>query len=147
MRRVFVFGVFDGIHEGHKRFLKEAKLCGDYLIASIAPDGNVEKLKGHKPEMQALDRINKLIDETAVDEAVLGDAKLGSWNSLKRFKPEVIALGYDQTGLKTRLEECIKDFDWKPEIKVMSPFEPEKCHSRVIANNANKEQNNANTEN
>ena len=43
--------------------------------------------------------------ERIADEVILGDTEMSSWKILKRTKPTIIALGYDQTDLKQELEE------------------------------------------
>jgi len=43
-----VFGVFDGLHEGHLFFLDEAQKYGDNLIIVVASDINVKNIKKHE---------------------------------------------------------------------------------------------------
>jgi cytidyltransferase-like protein len=43
---VMVFGTFDGIHDGHRYFLNEAKKFGDKLVVAVAKDTTVKTLKG-----------------------------------------------------------------------------------------------------
>lgn len=128
-----VFGVFDGIHEGHRQFLKEAGTHGDYLIAVIAQDHIVKQLKGHLPKIELRGRFEALKKEDGVSKVVIGDAEIGGWEVVKKYRPEIIALGYDQHLLKKNLEERLKEFDWRPEIKVMSAYEPNKYHSSILS--------------
>src|SRR3989338_6946874 len=51
MRKVMVFGAFDGIHAGHRAFFNEARHHGDYLMAVVAQNHIIEHLKGHLPEI------------------------------------------------------------------------------------------------
>lgn len=46
MRIIFTNGVFDIIHPGHIRFLKQAKALGDFLVVAINGDESAKKLKG-----------------------------------------------------------------------------------------------------
>ncbi len=131
MKRVMVFGVFDGIHAGHRAFFKEAKALGDYLIAVVAPDHIVEHLKGKLPAVDIGWRLEALKTEDNVDEVVMGDEELGTWEIVKKYRPAVVALGYDQKLLKKDLEKWLKDFDWDLEIKVMSAHEPNTFHSSL----------------
>lgn len=126
------FGVFDGIHEGHRMFLKEAKSCGDYLVAVAAQDSHVELLKGHSPKFCLAERLEALKEESVVDEAIPGDERIGTWGVVKKYRPEIIALGYDQQALKRDLESRMGEFDWHPEIRVMGAHEPRKNHSSLI---------------
>ena len=132
MKKVMVFGTFDGIHEGHRAMLKEAKALGDYLIAVVAQDHIVEHLKGHAPRINLAERFAHLEAEDAVDEVVIGDAKLSGWGAVKKYKPDVIAVGYDQYALKKDLEKHIGEFDPKPEIKTLAAFEPNKHHNSIM---------------
>ena len=127
-----VFGTFDGVHEGHRAFFAEAKSLGDYLVAVVAPDHIVEHLKGHLPKIDIGWRLERLKEEDNVDEVVMGDDELGTWDVVKKHRPAIVALGYDQTLLKKDLESALKDFDWHPEIKVMSAHEPNTYHNSLM---------------
>lgn len=127
-----LFGVFDGIHEGHRAMLREAKQCGDYLIAAVAQDHIVEHLKGHLPKANFAERFEHLKEEDSVDEVVIGDAHLSTWQVVRKHQPEVIALGYDQTALKEDLEKRFNRLGCQPEIKVLKSFEPDTHHNFVI---------------
>ena len=136
-----VFGTFDCIHEGHRAFFKEAKSQGDYLIVVVAQDHIVEQLKGHLPKINLTGRFEALKKEAGVNEVVISDAKIGTWEVVKKYRPEVITLGYDQEALKKNLEAYLKKFDpfdklragWHPEIKVMHAYEPDKFHSSILS--------------
>ena len=41
MKKVLVFGTFDGLHEGHKDFLRQAKQYGDHLTVVVGRDSTV----------------------------------------------------------------------------------------------------------
>jgi cytidyltransferase-like protein len=132
MKKVLVFGVFDGLHEGHTQFLKQARACGDYLVAVVARDMVAEEVKGMYPRLPANVRLEHLRASGEVDEVVLGDKKSGSYEVVKAQKPAVVALGYDQEKLKEDLEKRRKEFNWELEIKVMEPHQPEKFHSSIL---------------
>lgn len=95
MKKVMVFGVFDLLHPGHVNFLRQAKKFGDYLIVSVARDTNVKKFKGHKAWQSEKQRVTVLRKLKFVDKVVLGGVK-NPWPHIKKEKPDVIALGYDQ---------------------------------------------------
>ena len=124
-----VFGVFDGVHEGHRAFLEEAKHYGDRLIAVVTQDKVVESLKGRPAKSDIDSRADELRTEDHVDSVVVGDAELGSWDVIKTHKPNVIALGYDQTELKKALESYLEYCNWPIEIKVMRPHKPDVHHA------------------
>ncbi len=134
MKKVMVFGVFDGLHDGHRRMLKEAKALGDYLVVVVAQNHIVEHLKGHQPRLDLAERFAHLEAEDGVDQVLVGDAEHGTWEVVKNNKPDVIALGYDQATLKDDLESHLDKFDPKPEIVVLDAYEPNSFHSSILNN-------------
>lgn len=124
-----VFGTFDGVHEGHREFFKEARRCGDYLIAVVAQDHIIEHLKGRLPNINLAERFENLKKEDSVDEVIIGDKDLGSWEIVKMQRPDVIALGYDQHALKVDLENNLDKLGYKPEIKIMHNYEKSQAPS------------------
>lgn len=121
-KKVIVFGTFDDIHAGHEDFLRQARTFGDYLIAVLPQDSGVEKLKGTLPKLTLAERMVHIKNSGLVDEAVAGDRKLGSWKVLEKYKPDVIALGFDQGLIREDLEKYFAESNWKAEIKVMKRF-------------------------
>lgn len=124
MKKVMVFGVFDGIHDGHRDFFKQAKTLGDYLVAVVAHDHIAEHLKGKLPQKNLAERFEHLQNEDGVNEVVEGDRELSGWNVVKEHKPDVIALGYDQTILKKDLEKNLNKLGLNPEIITLKAYEP-----------------------
>jgi rfaE bifunctional protein nucleotidyltransferase chain/domain len=45
-KMVFTNGCFDILHEGHVRYLNEAKKLGDILVVGLNSDASVKRLKG-----------------------------------------------------------------------------------------------------
>ncbi len=134
MRKVMVFGTFDGLHAGHRAFLREASHHGDYLIVVVAPNHVAEHLKGKKPVSDIADRLEELRSEDGVSEVVVGDSELGTWEVIQLYHPDVIALGYDQKELLKSLESHLETARRRPEIVIMSAHEPDKYHSNIIRN-------------
>ena len=133
MKKVMVFGVFDNFHDGHREFLRHAKRAGDYLIAVVAPDHVVHELKGHLPRHQLGDRMEHLSREGIVDKVIEGDHELGSWRVLRKYKPQVIALGYDQDKhLGDEIEAAIAHFNMDIEVRTMPAHKPETHHSSLV---------------
>lgn len=127
-----VFGVFDGVHEGHRYFLREAKKLGERLIVVIASDESAKSLKGKTPRMNFEERLRALEAEKLADEIVTGDETAGTWKVLERHQPDVIALGYDQKALKRSVESRLGEFYPQPELALIGPFEPEKYHTSLL---------------
>src|SRR3990167_1952473 len=95
LKKVMVFGAFDGFHPGHLDFFRQAKKFGDFLIVSVGTDKNVEKIKGKKPLFSEEERLDLVANLKIVDRAVLGAAH-DFYVQIKQQAPDVICLGYDQ---------------------------------------------------
>lgn len=132
IKKVMAFGVFDGIHEGHRTILKQAKSLGDYLIVAVAQDHIVQHLKGYLPGVSMEERIEHLMREDGVDKVVAGDAELGAWKVVAKEKPDVVAIGADQSLLRANLERHLKDMERPPEIKILDAYEPNVYHGSQI---------------
>lgn len=106
--RILIFGTFDGIHPGHMSFFRQARRLAKHplLVVSVARDKNVKKIKGKKPRINEKRRLANISKLESVDRAVLGAPK-DYISHIIKLKPNIIALGYDQTAytddLKLRL--------------------------------------------
>lgn len=132
MTKVMVFGVFDGLHNGHKAMLQQAKSLGDYLVAVVAQDHIVKHIKGHLPSVNMEERIGHLLSADRVDKVIAGDMELGVWEVVKQEEPDIIAVGYDQTLLRLDLEKHFRDFKKVPEIRILDAYEPNEYHSSML---------------
>ena len=94
MPTVLCGGCFNKVHEGHIFFLKEAKKLGDFLVVVIASD-ILNKKKYGKDAMPAKERKNNIEKLGIADKVVIGHEKHFG-KALEDYKPDVIALGYDQ---------------------------------------------------
>ena len=90
-----VFGTFDILHLGHIHMFEEARQYGDKLVAVVARDINVERVKGIGPFHNEQERLKFVKHINLIDEAVLGD-KTDVYKVIRKIKPDVVALGYDQ---------------------------------------------------
>lgn len=131
-KRILVFGVFDRLHKGHIYFLKEAKKYGDLTVA-LARDEVVKKLKNKNPKEKAATRKRKLLKLGLAGKVYLGDKTLGTYKILKKIKPNLIILGYDQDELYKDLKQKLKQKGQKPKLlMIRKSFHPEKYHSRIL---------------
>lgn len=116
-KRGMVFGVFDGLHEGHKYFLSEAaKLCEELLVV-VAPENAVEILKGRPPQHAYKERAEAIAALNSSFRLVEGDAALGEWNVLKIHKPDIVILGHDQHKLERELSLLTISYTFVPAHK------------------------------
>jgi FAD synthetase len=135
-KTVAIFGVFDGVHDGHLHFIGEAKKQGNHLVAIVARDEVIKKLKGRLPQNNEVDRVNNLLKISDIDMVVLGDPKIGTYNILKEVKPSVVFLGYDQDSLFNNLSNVVKDSPLQGvEIIRGTPYEPDIFHSSILNKN------------
>lgn len=134
-KKILIFGVFDGVHEGHLSFINEARKLGDQLVAIVARDSMVLNLKGKLPKCNEVQRIRELLEVPEIDLVLLGDAEMGTYNILKEVKPDVVFLGYDQTALLENIKKEIKSGNIPAaEIVLGSPHKPEVFHSSILNN-------------
>jgi len=129
---VMVFGVFDGLHPGHFYFLRQAKKYGK-VIAVVARDSAVFKLKKRKPVQSEKKRLRAMMKVKGVTLAVLGDKKQGVYSVIKKYKPNIICLGYDQGLLKKDLEEkMFKKFFAVIRLIQLAPYRPHEFHTSLL---------------
>jgi cytidyltransferase-like protein len=121
-----VFGVFDGLHEGHRHFLNEAKKRCDELVVVVSQDEAARALKGREPHKPFEERV---IDIRAFDTSfivVAGDTIHGSWEVLAKQEPDIVFAGYDQRELAEALEE--KGI----RVEFISPHHPHEFKSSIL---------------
>lgn len=122
---VLASGVFDLLHLGHVRFLEEAKETGGKnakLVVIIARDNTVEKAKGRKPIMSEDQRTALVESLKVVDETVLGYENFDVGEVIEKIKPDIIALGYDQTQMEKEVKKYIVDHNLHIEVVKISKF-------------------------
>jgi len=132
MTKVMVFGTFDGIHQGHRSVFRQAKKYGDYLLVIAAQDLIIEKLKGRAPQFSLKERILFLKKEANIDEVMPGNKKIGEWTIVKKYKPDVVAFGYDQMAMKNDFKEKLRILPHKPKVVLLQPFNPKKYHTSLL---------------
>lgn len=91
MKTVMAQGVFDLLHPGHLHYLNSSKEYGDKLVVVIARDSRIEK-DLHFTENERKEMIDAL---EIVDKALLGSEE-SIYDTVKKVRPDVITLGYDQ---------------------------------------------------
>ena len=123
-----VFGTFDMVHEGHVDFFRQARALATnpYLIVSVARHAAVVRIKGGQPRRSEKERCALLKRNTLVDEVVLGQED-GYIEHILAARPDVIALGYDQSGeYVDRLERDLTNAGLSTKVVRLKAFAPEK---------------------
>ena len=129
---VLASGVFDLLHLGHVKFLEEAKRAGgenSQLIVIIARDSTVEKTKGSKPIMHENQRRALVESLKVVDEAVLGLEGFSIGDVIEKVKPDIVALGYDQTHMEQRVKTYVEKKHLKVKVVQVGKFEEDELDS------------------
>ncbi len=131
---VLVFGTFDGIHQGHEFFLKEASKMGDSLVVSVARDSYVRQYKGHPPQEGEKERLRHIQAHPLVSKAFLGDEEeeIGYYTFLLDLDPDLICLGHDQDDLKESLLRWMQRRRTIIPIHQLPPFRRERFSSSKL---------------
>lgn len=127
MKKIMVFGTFDMLHEGHLDFFRQARSLADdpYLIVSVARDEVVKRIKGRAPRHTEKERRSVVAECRLVDEVVLGDAD-GYMAHIASVAPDIIALGYDQSGeYVDALEDDLRAAGLGTSIVRLAAFQPD----------------------
>lgn len=131
MKKVLVFGTFDGLHAGHVNFFDQAKKLGGHLVVVVGRDVTVNEVKGRFPKRSELLRLKAVKQYKLVDEAMLGN--IGNpYEIIKKIQPDIIALGYDQTSFTANLESELKKTVISAKIIRLQSYKPETHHSSII---------------
>ena len=137
-----VFGTFDVFHKGHESFLRQARRCGlpalagrgqgEYLIVVVARDETVLKVKKHATKNSERKRLSVLKKSGLVDKVVLGS--LGNkYVAIGKYKPDVIALGYDQNIFVGELKKKLKELGLdKTRLVRLKSYYPKKYKSSLL---------------
>lgn len=143
MTKVLVFGTFDGLHEGHLDFFRQALRQAQgktkeqaYLVAVVGRDSSVKKVKEKLPKYSEQERLKMVKNCGLVDEALLGkewhDPKYDSYDIIKEIKPDVICLGYDQSQFEDKLKAELKKMNLNTKVKILKPYKPEIYKSSLL---------------
>jgi FAD synthetase len=123
---VLASGVFDLLHLGHVRFLEDAKKAGGAnakLVVIIATDSTVEKTKGKKPIMSEYQRRALVESLRVVDGAMLGFENMAIGEVIKKVKPDIIALGYDQAEMEREVDNYVSTHKLPVKVVKIGKFE------------------------
>ena len=131
LKKVLVFGTFDGLHPGHINFFAQAKKLGGYLVSVVARDVTVKEVKGRLPKRNELLRLKMVKQCELIDEAMLGNFG-NPYEIIKKIRPDIIALGYDQTSFTANLESELKKAAIPAKIVRLKPYKPENFKSSLI---------------
>lgn len=92
---VFTNGVFDLLHPGHVRYLREARALGDALIVAVNSDRSVRTIKEPgRPINPERERAEVLLALDSVDAAVIFDEETPH-EIISAIQPDILVKGAD----------------------------------------------------
>jgi len=123
-------GVFDILHPGHLHFLEEARKLGDELVVVVATDSTARQRK-HEPMTPQDMRLKMISSLRIVDKAILGhDGDM--FRVVEELKPDIIALGYDQSHDEEQIKAELAKRGLKARIVRLPELEHDLSGSRKI---------------
>lgn len=122
MKKVLVFGIFNGVHKGHFSFFREAKSHGDFLVAAIGRASASRKFKNKTPKFSLKDRIKFVGEVKYINKAIAGDVEQGSYKVILGERPDIICLGWDQQKLRKDLRRWLKEKKLDIPVKSIRKF-------------------------
>jgi FAD synthetase len=135
MSLVISFGTFDNFHPGHASYLSQAFALADEILVIIARDENVERIKGKKPRQDELVR-KKEVEKFLKQEKIKGKVDLGYKSEplqvIAKYRPDYIALGYDQRADENQIKVIVKELGLKTKIVRLKSYYPEKFKSSIL---------------
>jgi glycerol-3-phosphate cytidylyltransferase/FAD synthetase len=127
---VLAGGVFDIIHPGHIHTLNAAKALGDVLVVVVATDSTAVKMKKRSPihdQEQRQELVNSL---SMVDICLIGQEN-DIFKTVNLVRPQIIALGYDQTHQEKFITDGCKRIKLDAKVaRLQSPI-PESSSSKI----------------
>jgi cytidyltransferase-like protein len=133
-KKVLVTGVFDVLHQEHKKFLKAAKKEGDYLIIGIETDSRVKKIKGdNRPVNNQEQRKLNLEKLDMADEVFILPREFTKKSDyqrlIKEVSPSILAVSAHSSHLDVKkkiMNEC------GGKVKVVLKHNPKFSSTKII---------------
>ena len=131
--KIMAFGTFDGLHQGHLNFFKQARKLASqpFLIVSVARDKNVARIKGRRPFLNERKRVILIKQCPLVDKAILAGVKNHLFH-IVREHPDIIALGYDQKAYVRNLRKDLKNKSITVKIARLKPYKKSIYKNRLL---------------
>ena len=108
-RIVFTNGVFDLLHLGHLRYLRQARHLGDLLVVGVNSDESTRQLKGpERPLVPEAERAELLAALDCVDYVMIFDEPTAE-ATLALLQPEVYVKGADYAARASRQQDTLLD--------------------------------------
>ena len=92
---VFTNGVFDLLHPGHVRYLRQARALGDALVVGINSDRSVRSIKGPSRPVQPADERAEVVAALACVDAVVVFDTDTPYDLIVALQPDLLVKGAD----------------------------------------------------
>jgi len=129
---VLASGTFDLFHLEHVKYLEAAKKAGGEnakLVVIVTRDSTAEKRKGKKPIIPE-DQRRALVEALkVVDEAILGYEEADIGGVIEKIKPDIIALGYDETEVEREVKKAVAEKGLNVQIVKIGKFGKDELNS------------------
>ena len=110
-RVVFTNGVFDLLHLGHLRYLRQARSLGDLLVVGVNSDASARRLKGPaRPLVPDEERAELLAALDCVDYVAIFDEATAE-ATLALLQPDIYVKGADYAAEADRQQDTLLDAD------------------------------------
>lgn len=132
---IMMFGTFDTVHKGHESFFEQAKNLGNYLIVVVARDNHVKQAKKFSPANSEKIRARDVRKAKLPNKVILGSKTHNFYRTIRTYKPDIIALGYDQKPSINELKKQLRRHRIsKVKIIRMHAFKPRVHKTSLILN-------------
>ncbi len=120
---MFAAGCFNRVHPAHLRLLRQARALGDRLVLVVSNDAH-----NKKPNAVPAARRRAVLKRLGVADEVVVGAPDGFAATLRRLRPDILVLGYDQRLPDAETERAVRELG--VELIVM-PWFPGKEDARA----------------
>lgn len=119
--KVVVFGTFDIMHPGHVVVLSKASKLGEVHVV-LTTDEMVQHFKSKLPVHPFSERKKRLEKMTIVEQVIPSDTVPNSYSTLNQIQPDNVILGYDQTHMRRKILDKMRDLGLRCKISVMPAY-------------------------
>ncbi|MBD3270314.1 adenylyltransferase/cytidyltransferase family protein [Candidatus Peregrinibacteria bacterium] len=130
-KTVMAFGTFDILHAGHENFFKQAGELGNQILVIVSRDETVKSVKSESAQNSEKIRLKNLRKTGWADKVILGNHG-DKHKVITKYKPDIIALGYDQFVFTQTIEKTLIDANINAKVIRLMPFEPQVFKSSLI---------------
>ncbi len=123
MKRVFAFGTFDGVHAGHRSYLRQAREYGDHLTIVIARDATVERLRRRRAALTEEQR-RRIVEGTGLADRIILGGTGDPLDIFRRERIDVAVLGFDQKTSEAAVAQAARRAGQSTTVVRARPYVP-----------------------